>query len=67
MKIIIGKTASELFKVIGESGKDITDELSVKKVTFSAECNELTEVTLTVYAEVEVEPGFVAVEVEKRD
>ncbi|RLE21486.1 MAG: hypothetical protein DRJ50_09120 [Actinobacteria bacterium] len=56
MKIISGEIPDESLRVIGNSGKDITSELDIKKLTIFAENGKLLRVVMDVYVdEVEAE------------
>lgn len=55
MKIIIGKDPNTDFKIIGESGADITDELLIKRIRIDASGTEPTTITLEAYGECEIE------------
>lgn len=55
MKVILGKNPNTDFRVIGENGNDITDELCVKSIQISADANNSTMIVLECYGEAEAE------------
>ena len=65
MKLIIGKNpnADGGFKILGKSGADITDEISVKTATIIARAGEMTSIHLEAYGEAEIEGDTVEIEV----
>jgi len=65
-KIRIGKNPNDPggYTIIGESGKDITKELQVKRIVITAEPDNLTKAKLEIYVdEVDIDTNFVAVEI----
>lgn len=54
MKVIIGKTPGD-FKVIGESGADLTKELRIKRVRIDMSGGFVPVVVLDIYGEAEID------------
>lgn len=67
MKIIIRKNpmADGGFKILGETGRDITNELEIKRVRLDLKAGELTSIILEAYGEIEIEAEEVAIVVDK--
>jgi hypothetical protein len=68
MKLIIGKNTCAYggFKIIGETGRDITEELCIKRVRFDLKAGELTEITMEAYGAVEIEAENVGIIVDRQ-
>lgn len=64
MKVIIGKTPGD-FKIIGESGADLTKELMVKHVHIDLSAGDVTVIVLDIYGEAEVDSDNVRLLMDK--
>lgn len=67
MKVIVGEDPAKNFKIIGESGADITRELLVKTLTVTAHAGEHTRIVLEVIGNAEIEAQNVTVKVRGRN